>query len=137
MNKILPIELAPRDGSDIIGIYRDGTEEVMHWNTDRYCMLGRCNGSFPDGWSSSNPEVDSNLPLDDKEIFAFKELTDEEQIQKLKNHNIRLIEALQYLVDTKKRKDTIGKDSIYMQRQRVAWDKARKALLGKEVKHES
>jgi len=71
MGKILPIEQAPRDGTEIVGIYKDGTQEPIVWNTDRYCMLGRRAGSFPQGWSSANPDVDSNLPLDDDEIFAF------------------------------------------------------------------
>ena len=70
--EILPIDQAPKDGDEIIGIYKDGTEEMIRWNEDRYCMLGRRNGSFPPGWSSANPKVDSNLPLDDNEIFAFK-----------------------------------------------------------------
>ena len=71
---VLPIEKAPKDGTEIIGIYKDGLEEPMFWNTDRYCMLGRRNGSFPEGWSSAKPDVDDHLPLDDNEIFAFKKL---------------------------------------------------------------
>lgn len=39
-----------------------------------------------------------------------------EKCQTLEWKNKALKEALQYLVDTKERKDTIGKDSIYMQR---------------------
>lgn len=72
MDKILPIEQAPKDGTEIIGIYKDGEEESMVWNDDRYCMLGRRAGSYPEGWSSANPEVDSHLPLNDAEIFAFR-----------------------------------------------------------------
>lgn len=50
------------------------------------------------------------------------------EVQLLKWQNQALIEALQYLVDTKHRKDTIGKDSIYMQRQKFGWIKAKNLL---------
>ena len=43
--------------------------------------------------------------------IEFKEPT---EIQKLQWANKALRDALQYLIDTKERKDTIGKDSIYM-----------------------
>jgi hypothetical protein len=51
-----------------------------------------------------------------------------EKCQKLEWKNKALREALQYLVDTKKRKDTVGKDSIYMQRKNFGWMKAKKLL---------
>lgn len=70
---ILPIEKSPKDGTEIIGIYKDGTEEPIYWNTDRYCMLGRRAGSFPDGWSPASEHVDNNLPLDDEEIVSFRD----------------------------------------------------------------
>ena len=50
------------------------------------------------------------------------------ELQKLQWENKALRDALQYLVDTKHRKDTIGKDSIYMQRQRLGWMKAKSLL---------
>lgn len=50
----------------------------------------------------------------------------EKQILQWENRALR--EALQYLVDTKKRKDEIGKDSIYMSRQRLGWMKANSLL---------
>ena len=50
------------------------------------------------------------------------------ELQKLQWENKALRNALQYLVDTKKRKETIGKDSIYMSRQRLGWMKAESLL---------
>jgi len=47
---------------------------------------------------------------------------------KLKDDIRILREALEYLLEVKDRKDTIGKDSIYLEKQKIAWDKARKAL---------
>lgn len=70
MNK--PINTAPVDGTEIIGVYKDGTEELIFWNDHRYCMLGPRNGSFPPGWSPASDGVDSNLPLDDKEIIEWR-----------------------------------------------------------------
>ncbi len=58
-------------------------------------------------------------------------MTEPTEIQKLQWENKALRDALQYLVDTKERKDTIGKDSIYMERQKMGWMKARH-LLRKE-----
>ncbi|CAL67372.1 hypothetical protein [Christiangramia forsetii] len=53
------------------------------------------------------------------------------ELEKLQWENKALKDALQYLVDTKKRKDTIGKDSIYIQRKNMGWRKA-EALLKQE-----
>lgn len=50
------------------------------------------------------------------------------ELQKLQWGNTALRDALQYLVDTKEHKDTIGKDSLYMSRQRFGWIKARNLL---------
>lgn len=60
--------------------------------------------------------------------IEFKEPT---EIQKLHWENRELRYALQYLVDTKERKETIGQDSIYMQRKKFGWMKA-KSLLKSE-----
>jgi len=49
-------------------------------------------------------------------------------VEKLQARNKALTDALQYLVDTKERKDTIGKDSIYMQRKNMGWLKAKSLL---------
>ena len=54
------------------------------------------------------------------------------EMQILKWQNKALVEALQYLVDTKERKDTIGKDSIYMARKDLGWRKAK--LLLNDIK---
>jgi len=59
--------------------------------------------------------------------IEFKEPT---EVQKLQWENKALRDALQYLVDTKERKDTIGKDSIYMQRKTFGWMKAKGLLKG-------
>ena len=66
------ISTAPKDGTEIIGIYEDGTEELIYWNTDRYCMLGRRAGSFSDGWSPAHGDCESHLPLEDELIVAWK-----------------------------------------------------------------
>lgn len=50
------------------------------------------------------------------------------ELQKLQWENKALREALQYLVDTKERKDKIGKDSICMQRENFGWMKAKTLL---------
>lgn len=50
------------------------------------------------------------------------------ELQKLQWENTALREALQYLVDTKKRKDTMGQDSIYFSRKNFGWRKAEQLL---------
>lgn len=50
------------------------------------------------------------------------------ELQKLQWENKALRDALQYLVDTKERKDTIGQDAIYMQRKNLGWMKAKQLL---------
>jgi len=50
------------------------------------------------------------------------------EFQTLKQQNAALIEALQYLVDTKDRKDTIGQDWVYFARKSIGWEKARVLL---------
>ncbi len=54
------------------------------------------------------------------------------ELQKLQWENKALRDALQYLVDTKKRKDTIGQDSIYFSRKHFGWMKAEQLLNNKE-----
>lgn len=52
-----PITEAPKDGTEIIGIYEDGTEVVINWADQRKCMLagvGGGNGYFGPGWEDSN-----------------------------------------------------------------------------------
>jgi hypothetical protein len=44
------MESAPRDGRAIRVVLADGTEDVVRWATDRYCMLGAPHGSYGDGW---------------------------------------------------------------------------------------
>jgi len=50
------------------------------------------------------------------------------ELQKLQWENKALRNALQYLVDTKKRKETVGADSIYLQRKKFGWMKAKSLL---------
>ena len=50
------------------------------------------------------------------------------ELQILKWQKKALRDAIQYLLDTKKRKETIGKDSIYMQRRNLGWMKAENVL---------
>lgn len=59
--------------------------------------------------------------------IEFKEPT---EIQKLQWENKALRDALQYLIDTKERKETIGQDSIYTQRNKFGWMKAKSLLKG-------
>ena len=56
------------------------------------------------------------------------EIQDPTELQVLKWEKQALMDALQYLVDTKDRKETIGKDSIYMQRKKFVWMKAESLL---------
>ncbi len=58
-------------------------------------------------------------------------MTEPTEIQKLQWRVKALNDALQYLVDTKERKDTIGKDAIYLQRQKLGWMKAKQLLTDK------
>ena len=55
-------------------------------------------------------------------------MTEPTKLQKLQWENKALKDALQYLVDTKNRKDTIGKDSIYIKRKELGWMKAKSLL---------
>jgi hypothetical protein len=57
-----PIEEAPRDGTAILGLYPDGTEDSLRWNDDR-----RCAGEGPmacqgEGWVSLDA---GGLPVDE------------------------------------------------------------------------
>lgn len=71
------------------------------------------------------PLFKNNVPsiLKDSIDFYYPE-----EPNKLEIENIMLKEALQYLVDTKERKDKYGKDSVYIQKQKIAWSKARQVL---------
>jgi len=37
--EIFDIAIAPKDGTEITGIYKDGTCERIVWNEERYCMV--------------------------------------------------------------------------------------------------
>ena len=47
----------------------------------------------------------------------------------LENQNRVLKKALEYLLETKARKDKYGKDSIYLQKRKIAWYKAEQTLV--------
>ena len=50
---ILDLKDAPRDATEIIGIYDDGSEDNIQWAETRRCMLagiGGGNGYFGEGW---------------------------------------------------------------------------------------
>lgn len=51
---------APRDGTIVLGLNRDGSTDRVYWSTDRCCILGRRAGSYSDGWMSDNV----GLPVD-------------------------------------------------------------------------
>lgn len=51
-----PIEAAPRDGRDLVGLYPDGEEGGIRWAETRRCMLagiGGGNGYFGPGWEDT------------------------------------------------------------------------------------
>jgi hypothetical protein len=60
-----PIDTAPRDGSEIVGVYESGEEVSMFWSENPVCMLGSRCGSFPEGWATTGQETDRNLPIDE------------------------------------------------------------------------
>jgi len=68
------MDTAPQDGSEIIGIYEDGTKGLIFWNEERYCMLGSRAGSYPPGWSPADEGVDRNLPLDEEMLVGWEEI---------------------------------------------------------------
>jgi len=70
MNKI---ETAPRDGTEIIGIYDNGDEVAIVWSERPVCILGHRAGGFPEGWATSGRDTDGNLPMDEPEYW--RELT--------------------------------------------------------------
>lgn len=59
------ISTAPRDGSEIVGVYENGEEVSMFWSERPVCMLGAINGGFPEGWAATGAETDRNLPIDE------------------------------------------------------------------------
>lgn len=59
----LPIESAPKDGTIIVGKYKD-TECLIRWSERPVCMLGPVNGGYPPGWATAGDETDNNLPMD-------------------------------------------------------------------------
>lgn len=61
-----PIETAPRDGTEIIGLYSNGEEASIRWAESRKCMLagiGGGNGYFEPGWE----DVENGLIADEPE----------------------------------------------------------------------
>ena len=56
-----------------------------------------------------------NQPQKHTKMFEKYNKEEVKELQKIQCENKALRDALQYLVDTKERKDTIGKDSIYLQ----------------------
>jgi len=50
------------------------------------------------------------------------------KLQELQCKYKELIDVLQYLVDTKMRKETIGKDPVYMRRKQIGWLRANSIL---------
>lgn len=55
----LSIESAPRDGTVVSLLYRDGNEGAARWQEERYCILGAPAGTFGPGWQ----DVEENLPV--------------------------------------------------------------------------
>ena len=90
---VFPIDQAPRDGTEIMVVYKDGSREPACWNEDRCCMLGPRAGSYPPGWSPANGFTDRNLPLDDSEIVSFHYLDPEDDPRFLAAMNILKIAA--------------------------------------------
>lgn len=67
------MDTAPKTGEAIEISYGDGSDEkdncLTRWSDNPICMLGPRNGSYPPGWATSGPEVDSNLPLDPPKLW--------------------------------------------------------------------
>ena len=85
--------------------------------------------SYNEGWSDACDILEQRLI---EQLLTTEAETPPTEMQILKWQNKALVEALQYLVDTKERKDTIGKDSIYMARKDLGWRKAK--LLLNDIK---
>jgi hypothetical protein len=71
-----PITTAPRDGTQITGIYADGNEVTMYWSERPVCMLGSINGGFPPGWATCGDKTDFNLPLDEPDFWRPDDVSD-------------------------------------------------------------
>lgn len=60
------IDIAPKDGTPIIGIYDDGEEFEIEWSEQRQCMLagvGGGNGYFGCGWQDTYNKLIVDTPL--------------------------------------------------------------------------
>jgi hypothetical protein len=72
-NPWLPIERAPKDGTPLYVLYADGAEEdEVYWSDERYCMLGRPQGSRGPGWVSTHA---GNLPVSDVTHYKLEAKT--------------------------------------------------------------
>ena len=65
-----PMDVAPKDGTEIEGFY-DGLPAIVMWSQRPVCMLGERCGGFPPGWAvgHSDPNCDTNLPMDPPEFW--------------------------------------------------------------------
>lgn len=55
-SKIEPISTAPRDGTEIMGIYDDNEEVEIRWSETRRCMMAGSaggHGYFGAGWEDT------------------------------------------------------------------------------------
>ena len=62
--KWLDMDDAPRDGTEIVGLYEDGAEVVIRYAMTSRCMLAGIaggNGYFGEGWE----DVENRLIVDD------------------------------------------------------------------------
>jgi hypothetical protein len=66
--------------------------------------------------------------MSDRTFTHPESLQEPTEIQKLQWENKALRDALQYLVSTKEREYNIGKDSIFMQREKLGLMKAKSLL---------
>ena len=64
----MPINTAPKDGTEIIGKYKDG-ECGIFWSERPVCMLGTRCGGFPEGWATDGNDTDYNLPMDEPDSW--------------------------------------------------------------------
>lgn len=58
-----PMTTAPRNGTEIIGIYEDGAEDHIQWEDSRRCAGEGPNSYFGPGWNSTEVNLMVDAPI--------------------------------------------------------------------------